>query len=748
VVTSLGLILFAASGGGKDAGGGGDHAVTIFIVEVALMLLVGRLLGEVMQRLGQPAVMGQLVAGVILGPSVLGAISPSLQHTIFPGNAEQKSMIDALSQFGVLMLLLLTGMETDLALVSRMKRTAVFTSMSGIILPFTCGFLLGEYIPDAMLPDPSKRLATALFLATALSISSVKIVAMVIMEVGFLRRTVGQIILASAILDDTIGWIIIAIIGGLAGQGKVNISGVGMSALGTAAFLVFSFTLGRRAVAYVIRWTNDNLTIDFAVITAILVLMCAASLATDFIGVHTVLGAFVVGILVGQSPILTGHIEEQLRGLIIALFMPVFFTTAGLSVDLSVLRSVRFLELAAGLILIASFGKIVGCYVGGRLGGLGNKESTALAIGMNARGSTEVIVATVGLSMGVLTRDIFTLIVVMAITTTMITPPLLRWALSRIPPTGEEKERIEREEAEAKDFVPSVERLLIGVDKSANGELASRLAGYLVGTRKVLATVVQLGVNGHRRRAQLGIHDTDTGEIVKASAEYAARQVEDETGESAASASALLTGQKSAERDEPEEAILGEAKKGFDMLFLGVERALEDGAGTFSARVAKILQGFDGVTGVVVARGDYSRAADEAKFDILVPTSGTDYSRRGAEVAVAIAKACKCGVTAMHVSRPADESVLLRHVPREGSDKALLEDIRALGEREGVRVKAVALSRMSRERAILRRVKRRRHNLVVLGVKARPATGDRLFMGQSTAALVEHLPCSILIVIS
>jgi Kef-type K+ transport system membrane component KefB/nucleotide-binding universal stress UspA family protein len=739
--TTLSLILFAASGGG-------DHAVTIFIVEVALMLLVGRLLGELMQRLGQPAVMGQLIAGVVLGPSVLGALSPSLQHAIFPNNAEQKSMIDALSQFGVLMLLLLTGMETDLALVQRMKRTAFFTSISGIILPFACGFTLGEYLPDAMLPDPAKRLATALFLATALSISSVKIVAMVIMEVGFLRRTVGQIILASAILDDTIGWIIIAIIGGIAGQGAVNIKGVGMSALGTAAFLVFSFTLGRRWVAYLIRWTNDNLTIDFAVITAILVLMCAASLLTDLIGVHTVLGAFVVGILVGQSPILTGHIEEQLRGLIVALFMPVFFTTAGLSIDLSVLRSLSFLELAAGLIVIASFGKVVGCYVGGRLGGLGSKESTALAIGMNARGSTEVIVATVGLSMGVLTRDIFTLIVVMAITTTMVTPPLLRWALSRIPPTGEEKERLEREEAEAKDFVPSVERLLIGVDKGANGELASRLAGYFVGTRKVLATVVQLGTNGHRRRAPLGIHDTDTGEIVKASAEYAARQVEEDTGESAASASSLLTGQKTAEEDEPVEAILGEAKKGFDMLFLGVEHALEDGAGTFSARVAKILQGFDGVTGVVIARGDYPRAADDAKFDILVPTSGTDYSRRGAEVAVAIAKACKCGVTAMHVTRPADESALLRHTPRYGSDQALLEDIRALGEREGVKVKAVALSRISKERAILRRVKRRRHNLVVLGVKARPATGDRLFMGQSTAALVEQLPCSILIVIS
>jgi len=434
---ALGFILSAAGGG--QAAGAGEHDVAVFIAEIGLMLLVGRLLGDLMRRVGQPAVMGQLISGVLLGPSVLGALSPQLQHAVFPDSPEQKRMIDAVSQLGVLMLLLLTGMETDLALVSRMKRAAVFTSLSGIVLPFACGLLLGEYLPAGMLPDPSKRLATALFLATALSISSVKIVAMVIMEVGFLRRNVGQIILASAILDDTVGWIIIAIIGGLVGQGRVNLSGVGLSALGTALFLAFSFTLGRRAVARIIRWTNDNLTVDFAVITAILVLMCAASLVTDFIGVHTVLGAFVVGILVGQSPILTGHIEEQLRGLIVALFMPVFFTAAGLSVDLLVLRSVRFIELAAGLILIASFGKVVGCYTGGRLGGLGHKESTALALGMNARGSTEVIVATIGLSMGVLTRDIFTLVVVMAITTTMITPPLLRWALSRIPPTGEEK---------------------------------------------------------------------------------------------------------------------------------------------------------------------------------------------------------------------------------------------------------------------------------------------------------------------
>src|SRR4051812_40704441 len=154
----------------------GDTTV-VFIAEIVAMLVVGRLLGELFQRLGQPAVMGQLVAGVVLGPSVLGLLWPAGQHALFPDSVGQKKMIDALSEIGILMLLLLTGMETDLTVVKRRTRTAVFSSLSGILVPFACGFTLGQYLPDAMLPDPSQRLATSLFLATTLSISSVKIVA-------------------------------------------------------------------------------------------------------------------------------------------------------------------------------------------------------------------------------------------------------------------------------------------------------------------------------------------------------------------------------------------------------------------------------------------------------------------------------------------------------------------------------------------------------------------------------------------
>jgi K+:H+ antiporter len=181
------------------------------------------------------------------------------------------------------------------------------------------------------------------------------------------------------------------------------------------------------------RWANDHIRSESAVVTLTLSFMCLMALVTDYIGVHVMLGAFVAGILIGQSRQLKRQIEEQLRGLTVFLFAPVFFAAAGLSVDLTILHSALLFKLALGLILVASFGKLAGCYAGGRAGGLTGRESTALALGMNARGSTEVIVASIGLSTGVLNQEMFTLIVVMAIATTIMTPPLLRWALGRIP---------------------------------------------------------------------------------------------------------------------------------------------------------------------------------------------------------------------------------------------------------------------------------------------------------------------------
>ena len=391
----------------------------LFFAQLGLLLLIGRGLGEIMQKLGQPAVMGQLLGGVLLGPSILGLVWPDFQHMLFPGTPEQKSMINAVSQLGILMLLLLTGMETDLRLVRRVGRAAIAVAAAGVTLPFICGFALGEMLPDSILPNPQARFVSSLFLATALSISSIKIVAMVVREMNFMRRDVGQIIVASAILEDSSGWIIIAISFGLASSGTIDVRSVTFAILGTLLFLAFSLTVGRRVVFWLIRWTNDNFASEYAVITVILLIMIVMALITYTIGVQTVLGAFVAGVLVGESPILTRHIDQQLRGLIAALFMPVFFGLSGLSADLTILKNPNLLLLAVGLIVIASFGKFAGAFVGGKLGGLNRRESLALACAMNARGSTEVIVASIGLSAGVFSQNLYTLIVGMAVITTL-----------------------------------------------------------------------------------------------------------------------------------------------------------------------------------------------------------------------------------------------------------------------------------------------------------------------------------------
>ncbi len=712
----------------------------LFVAQLMLLILVGRVLGEAMLRMKQPAVMGQLIAGLVLGPSLLGALFPDFQHALFPAAKEQKAMLDAVAQFGILMLLLLTGMETDLKLVRQTGWASAAASLAGIVVPFACGVALGEALPDAMLPDPSKRLVTALFLGTALSIASVKIVATVIREMNFMRRTVGQVILASAIIDDTVGWMIAAVIFSLALQGHVDAFSVAKSVLGTLVFMGLSFTVGRRIVFVVIRWVNDNLMSDFAVITAILLIMGIMAMITDLIGVHFVLGAFVAGLLVGESPILTRHIDEQLRGLIIAFFMPVFFGTAGLSADLTILKSPSLLLFTVGLIAIASVGKFAGAFIGGKAGGLTARESFALGTGMNARGSTEVIVATIGLSMGALNENLFTMIVTMAVVTTMAMPPTLRWALARLPMRKEEKQRLEREEMEAKGFVPKLERLLLAVDESANGRFATRIAGMIAGSHAMPTTVMHIRTDKKTSKAAAAAEKEkakEAGETVKEVAGHV-----DGVKKSDEKADTKLDVTTMVERGPTPEAIAEEAKKGYGLFIIGLEKTVAR-RNEFHGDVTGLAAGFEGPLAVVDARDEHLKEPLEGKLSILVPINGTDLSRRAAEVAIAMARASQAPLTALYVAARTSSGAKKRSRQYE---EAILKDIVALAETYEIELRTAVRSDVAPDDAILKETARRKHNLVVLGVGRRP--GEKLFFGDTAAALLEKSEKSLLFVAS
>lgn len=729
-----GSILLLGSTSALAAEGSGPSEV-VFLSQLVVLLIVGRLLGEAMQRIGQPSVMGQLIAGLLLGPSVLGAVWPDLQHAIFPKTPEQKAMIDAVSQFGILLLLLLTGMETDLKLVKTVGRAAISISVTGVAVPFVCGFALGQFLPDWLLSHPDQRLLTSLFLGTALSISSIKIVAAIVREMGFTRRNLGQVIVASAICEDTIGWIIIAITLSLAQAGTIDLAHVVKSVVGTAVFLAVSFTIGRRVVFWLIRWANDTFVSDFPVITMILVIMGSMAMTTHFIGVHTVLGAFVAGVLVGESPILTRHIDEQLRGLIVAFFMPIFFGMAGLSTDLTILTDPRLLLMALALIAIASLGKFAGAFVGGEIGGLSRREAFALACGMNARGSTEVIVATIGLSMGALSQDLFTMIVAMAVVTTMAMPPMLRWALARVPMTKSERKRLDREEIEAKGFVPNLERLLLAVDDSPNGKFAARLAGLIAGWRGMPTTVLPLPAS--QKSKTKGSDDASTPhEAMKTAAE-------DITKSSKEKPKPVEVMVRVADVPGPE-AVATEAKKGYDLLVVGIAKMRAKNGG-FHPDVSAITLSFQGAIAVVAGEETHLKNPLESPLNILVPMTGTEVSRRAADLAIALARAAGAPLTALYVAN-AKQNGRGRKLRLRRQEQAILKDFVERADQYDQPVKTAVRTDIGPDQAIAHEVKKRGHNLIVMGVSRWP--GENLYFGETASAAFGNPPCSILFLAS
>jgi Kef-type K+ transport system membrane component KefB/nucleotide-binding universal stress UspA family protein len=789
------LLFFCASamaathGIAGNGSSGTGRAEGILVAEILLLLVVGRVLGEGMQRIGQPALMGALLAGIVLGPSLFGWVWPQAQHFIFPGDETQRGMIDGLSQVGILMLLLLTGMETDLRLVRKSGGAAIAIALCGIAFPFACGFALGEFGPSSLFGAPgSGRLATSLFLGTALSISSIKIVAMVVREMNFMRRNLGQLIVTTAIMEDTVGWVIIAIIFGITGvspeggsAGKFDVLQLASTVGGVALFLVFCFTIGRWLVFWAIRWANDNFRSDFPVITMILVIMGCLALITQLLGVRTVLGAFMAGVLIGESPILTGHIQGQLRGMITAFFMPIFFGMSGLSADLTILKDGKIALLTAGLVLIASVGKFSGAFAGAMLGRLKWREGVALGCAMNARGSTEVIVASIGLSMGALTQNLYTMIVTMAVITTMAMPPMLRAALSGLPMSKEEEVRIQREVVDQKGFLPRIERLLLAADESAVGRMAARLAGLVAGAQGMPVTILKLEPNLRASSAVEQVVTDDQGHS-RGDRDTAERQNEKmrdqprssdhtEQGESKDVAQKELTGARSREQSaadlksdplaravkegakasaekviaddaepDPEkvhltsrvpvdsiaDVVKDEASKGYDLMFIGLEAGVETDGG-FAQSVTQISAGFEGPLIVYTDAGTASRQLDSGAR-ILVPVNGSPQSRRAAEIAFALARGTGAHVHALFVSQ-ADGRTRTRL-----REESVLKDMVDLGERYNVDVTTRISPRAEAAQAILKEA-RRNITMIVMGVSARP--GEELFFGNTATAVLK-----------
>jgi K+:H+ antiporter len=409
---------------------------------------------------------------------------------------------------------------------------------------------------------------------------------------------------------------------------------------------------------------------------------------------------------------------------------------------LTILKNIDLLLLTGALVVIASIGKFGGAFIGGKLGRLSHRESLAIACGMNARGSTEVIVATVGLSMGVLNQNLFTMIVAMAVITTMAMPPMLRWALARIPLGEEERLRLEREELDAKGFVPNLERLLLAADDSANGRFASRLAGLIGGSGAKPITVLDLRKGTSSKNS--GQVEEGHEEAIKSAAETVTT-LEAHLEEEKQGSVDVTTRRKQASA---QEAVAREAQKGYDLLVIGIgnTRAPEGG---LTKEVTRIADGFEGALAVVAAHGPQIAQALQSRSKILVPVNGTEVSRRAVEIALVVARSNDAHVTALYVTSGRQDSQRKR--PRRGSatrrnEEAVLKEVTELADRYGAKVRTAMRVDVAAEDAILKEARHGKYDLTILGVTRRP--GETLSFGNLAAAVLESSDMSILFVAS
>jgi len=727
----------------------GQHELLLVLLQLSLLLFVARGLGECMRRIDLPPVVGELLAGVLLGPSLFGWLFPTVQAQIFPKSQTQSDLLSVISWLGVLFLLIVTGLETDLNLIIRKGKTALLISLGGIIVPFSMGFGLGYLLPASSLVNPDGRLVFSLFIATAMSISAIPVIAKVLMDLKLIRRDIGQVTLAAGMTDDTIGWILLSVVSGLASSGKVNFGTV-LSSVGSAVlFLGVAFTVGRSVMARVLRWVDDYIGGATASLSALLILALVAAALTDWLGLEAALGAFVIGILAGQSPRFSREAGYTLELVTAGFLAPIFFASAGLKVDLRQLLVPQTLMIGLIVLAVACVGKLVGAYFGSRIGGLSHWEGLAMGAGMNARGAMEIIVATIGLSLGVLNQQMYSIIVMVAIVTSLMAPPLLRWTLSKVEMGEEEAQRLQQEEQASHSFVKRIHRVLLPIGGGVNMQLAAQLVSYIAHQNPIEVTALA-ALSDKKPRGKTAKTATLYQETTTESA------LATVTEEMQLPAGTTLQTKVESGRNKAS-VILTEASKGYDLIVLGATEQKRSPGSLFNLLVQRIVQEAPCATLVVKShlpqsQGKSLSAVQQIKLKhILVPTVGTKDSRNAVEVASTIAAETGALVTLVNViNLPQVEYILYEQQtlnPLKDIAHELVEQQAEVGRLLGAQVNTRVLTGTHPGREILKFARTEGVDLIILGSDRQIVTG-RVFFGNVMHTLLSQTNCPVSVVTS
>lgn len=402
--------------------------ITIFLLCVAVMLFFSRTIGELLRKWKQPIVIGEIIAGIILGPTLIGALFPELFKNLFQSSSNVNIVLQGITFLAVVMLLLVSGLEVDLTLAIRQGKTASLISLMGILFPFVVGFLAAWYFPHQLgISNPEFHIEFALFVGTALSITALPVVARTLMDLNIFKTEIGFLIIASAMVNDLIGWIIFSFILAMIGRNPHGFN-FGSTILVLSVFIAFVFLIVRKVIDFILPRFEKITTYPGGVLNLILVIGLTGAAFTEWIGVHAIFGAFIIGIAIGDSAHLKEETREIIQQFITNIFAPLFFVSIGLRVN--------FIQnFDAGIVILflvlAFAGKVIGCGLGAYWGGMNKEDSLAIGFGMNSRGAMEIVLGTLAYQTGLIQEKVFVALVIMALITSISSAPLMSYFLKR-----------------------------------------------------------------------------------------------------------------------------------------------------------------------------------------------------------------------------------------------------------------------------------------------------------------------------
>lgn len=397
-------------------------SIRLLILQVATIVVVSRLIGWLFRRLQQPHVVGEMLAGILLGPSLLGWLAPGISASLFP--PDSLGNLNALSQIGLLLFMFLVGLELDLTHLRELGRAAVITSQVSIVVPFALGVVLAHFLYVEFSNLNVGFTGFALFMGAAMSITAFPVLARILRERNMLATRVGAIAIGCAAVNDVTAWCLLAVI-------MVVVNSTGSRPplwLMLAGLIVFV-----AAMLFVIRPSLRKLGSDFDrrkslthdTVAIILLLVLAAGWVTESLGIHALFGAFLTGVAMPRNDELTRTLLQTFEGLIVVLLLPLYFAFTGLRSSFLLINNGTMWAYCGLIILLAVAGKLGGSLLAARLNGMTWKESSAVGILMNTRGLFELVILNIGLDLGILSPELFSIMVFMAVFTTLMTTPLL-----------------------------------------------------------------------------------------------------------------------------------------------------------------------------------------------------------------------------------------------------------------------------------------------------------------------------------